>query len=124
MEKLLDSIVKLVAMISNEKVQSVASRLQKAGSDKSAFAFTEVLQTPAALGVAKQVISAWHDTTINASELAYMLLTASHVNEIGINNQRTELVWTGPVTPFVSARRTEQALIEVISSAEKTLFLT
>ncbi|WP_324255705.1 DISARM system phospholipase D-like protein DrmC [Klebsiella pneumoniae] len=35
-----------------------------------------------------------------------------------------ELVWTGPTTPFVSARRTEQALLQVISTAERTLFIT
>ena len=27
-----------------------------------------------------------------------------------ISGQSIELVWTGPTTPFVSARRTEQAL--------------
>ncbi|MGY7792632.1 DISARM system phospholipase D-like protein DrmC [Klebsiella pneumoniae] len=32
--------------------------------------------------------------------------------------------WTGPTTPFVSARRTEQALLQVISTAERTLFIT
>jgi cardiolipin synthase A/B len=33
-------------------------------------------------------------------------------------------VWTGPTTPFVSARRTEQALLQVINSASSTLFIT
>jgi cardiolipin synthase len=33
-------------------------------------------------------------------------------------------VWTGPTTPFVSARRTEQALLQVINSAEQTLVIT
>jgi hypothetical protein len=38
--------------------------------------------------------------------------------------QSTELVWTGPTTPFVSARRTEQALLQVIDAAKQTLFVT
>ncbi|WP_374591473.1 DISARM system phospholipase D-like protein DrmC, partial [Novosphingobium sp.] len=38
--------------------------------------------------------------------------------------QSTELVWTGPTTPFVSARRTEQALLQVINAAQQTLFIT
>lgn len=33
-------------------------------------------------------------------------------------------MWTGPTTPFGSARRTEQALLQVISTAERTLFIT
>lgn len=53
-----------------------------------------------------------------------MLLTASHVYSKATSEQSTELVWTGPTTPFVSARRTEQALLQVISTAERTLFIT
>lgn len=53
-----------------------------------------------------------------------MLLAASHVLTKAMNRESTELVWTGPTTPFVSARRTEQALLQVINSAEHTLFIT
>ena len=53
-----------------------------------------------------------------------MLLAAGHVFTQATNQQSTELVWTGPTTPFVSARRTEQALLQVINAAEKILFLT
>lgn len=41
-----------------------------------------------------------------------------------IIKQSTELVWTGPTTPFVSARRTEQALLQVINAAGQFLFIT
>ncbi len=53
-----------------------------------------------------------------------MLLAAGHVFTKATNQQSTELVWTGPTTPFVSARRTEQALLQVINAAEQTLFIT
>ena len=53
-----------------------------------------------------------------------MLLAAGHVFTKVTNQQSTELVWTGPTTPFVSARRTEQALLQVINAAEHTLFIT
>lgn len=53
-----------------------------------------------------------------------MLLAACHVFTKATNQQSTELVWTGPTTPFVSARRTEQALLQVINAAEHTLFIT
>jgi phosphatidylserine/phosphatidylglycerophosphate/cardiolipin synthase-like enzyme len=33
-------------------------------------------------------------------------------------------VWTGPTSPFVSARRTEQALLQVIESSREALFIT
>lgn len=53
-----------------------------------------------------------------------MLLVASHVYKKVVSEQSTELVWTGPTTPFVSARRTEQALLQVINSAEQSLIIT
>lgn len=53
-----------------------------------------------------------------------MLLAAGHVFTKAANQQSTELVWTGPTTPFVSARRTEQALLQVINAADQTLFIT
>ncbi|CFV69670.1 phospholipase [Burkholderia pseudomallei] len=53
-----------------------------------------------------------------------MLLAASHVFTKAANQQSVELVWTGPTTPFVSARRTEQALLQVINAANQTLFIT
>jgi hypothetical protein len=59
--------------------------------------------------------------TVSADELASMLVAASHVVEASGCEQSTELVWTGPTTPFVSARRTEQALLQVINAAKQTL---
>ena len=53
-----------------------------------------------------------------------MLLAASFVLRQVVAAQTIELVWTGPTTPFVSTRRTEQALLQVINAAEKALFLT
>ena len=53
-----------------------------------------------------------------------MLLAASYVYTKAASEQSAELVWTGPTTPFVSARRTEQALLQVINSAEQSLFIT
>jgi len=53
-----------------------------------------------------------------------MLLAAGHVFTKVSIQQTTELVWTGPTTPFVSARRTEQALLQVINAAEQKLFIT
>jgi phosphatidylserine/phosphatidylglycerophosphate/cardiolipin synthase-like enzyme len=53
-----------------------------------------------------------------------MLLAASHAFENVSRHQSTELVWTGPTTPFVSARRTEQALLQVIGATKQALFVT
>lgn len=124
MEKLLDAVAALVCLVSPEKVQVIASRIRKTDTSKANSALSGVVGTPAAAGLVDQLIDAWQATTVSADELASMLLAAGHVFTKAANQQSTELVWTGPTTPFVSARRTEQALLQVINAAEQTLFIT
>ncbi len=124
MEKLLDAVAALVCLVSPEKVQAIASRIRRTDASKAGGSLSGVVGTPAATGVVDQLVDAWRATTVSADELASMLLAAGHVFTKVANQQSTELVWTGPTTPFVSARRTEQALLQVINAAEQTLFIT
>ncbi len=124
MEKLLDAVAAVVCLVSPEKVHAIASRIRRADTSKVAGALSDVFSTPAATGVVDQLVDAWRATAVSADELASMLLAAGHVFTKVANQQSTELVWTGPTTPFVSARRTEQALLQVINAAEQTLFIT
>lgn len=124
MEDLLAAIAALVALISPEKVQAVAARVRRTDASKAGTALLSVLQTPVASTVVEQLTVAWKNTKVSSDELASMLIAASHVYIKAVSEQFTELVWTGPTTPFVSARRTEQALLQVINSAEQSLFIT
>lgn len=124
MEKLMEAVAALVCLVSPEKVQAIASRIRRTDASKAGVSLSGVVGTPAATGVVDQLVDAWRATTLSADELASMLLAAGHVFTKVENQQSTELVWTGPTTPFVSARRTEQALLQVINAAERTLFIT
>jgi len=124
MEKLLDAVAAVVCLVSPEKVQAISSRIRRTQADRAAAALSGVVGTSAAAGVVDQLIDAWRATSASAEELASMLLAASHVFTKAASEQSTELVWTGPTTPFVSARRTEQALLQVVNAAEHTLFIT
>lgn len=124
MDELLDAIAALVSLVSPEKVQAVAARVRRTEASKSATALPSVVGTPVASTVVEQLAAAWKKTKVGSDELASMLLAASHVYSKAASEQSTELVWTGPTTPFVSARRTEQALLQVINSAEQSLFIT
>lgn len=124
MEKLLDAVAAVVCLISPEKVGAIATRVRRTEAQKAATALTGVVGTPVASGVVDQLVEAWRATTVSPDELASMLLAASHVFTKAAAEQSTELVWTGPTTPFVSARRTEQALLQVINAANATLFIT
>ena len=124
MDKLLDAVAAVVCLVSPEKVQAIASRIRRTEPNKAAAALAGAVGTPAASGLVDQLIDVWRTSTVSADELASMLLAASHVFTKTASQQSTELVWTGPTTPFVSARRTEQALLQVINAAEQTLFIT
>jgi phosphatidylserine/phosphatidylglycerophosphate/cardiolipin synthase-like enzyme len=54
-------------------------------------------------------------------ELAPMLEVALTAKR---SQQTAELVWTGPVTPVVPARRTEQVLFDLIQCAQRRLTIT
>ncbi|CAH3414135.1 MULTISPECIES: DISARM system phospholipase D-like protein DrmC [Klebsiella] len=124
MDDLLDAITALSSLISSEKIRAIAENISHIDDNKSITTLYNVVNTPVAATVVKQLIMAWQKTSVSSSELAAMLLTASHVYSKATSEQSIELVWTGPTTPFVSARRTEQALLQVISTAERTLFIT
>jgi len=124
MENLLEAVAAVAGMVSPEKIQGIASRIRKAGTAKAAGGLPGSVGTPAAAGVVSQLIDAWGATTVGAHELASMLLAASHVFTKVKADETIELVWTGPTTPFISARRTEQALLQVINAATRTLFIT
>ena len=124
MDALLDVVAAVVFLVSPEKVRAIASRIRRTDQDKAPAALADVVWTPIATGVMNQLIDAWRATDVSAEELAAMLLAAGHVFSKVANQQSMELVWTGPTTPFVSARRTEQALLQVINAAEHNLFIT
>ena len=124
MEKLLDAIAAVVCLVSPEKVKAIANRVRQTEPSKAVNTLSGVVGTAAAAGVVDQLVDAWQTTSVSAQELASMLLAAGHAFTKTASQQSTELVWTGPTTPFVSARRTEQALLQVINTAKQTLFIT
>lgn len=124
MDEILDAVAALVSLVSPEKVQAIAGRIRQSDTGQVGASLSNVVGTPMASVVVDQLAEAWQKSKVSSGELASMLLAASHVYNKAIAEQITELVWTGPTTPFVSARRTEQALLQVINSSEKTLFIT
>lgn len=124
MDELLSAIAALVSLVSAEKVQAIASRIRRTDASKATSTLPSVVGTPVARAVVEQLAMAWVKTEVSSDELALMLLSAGHVYTKAMTEQSTELVWTGPTTPFVSARRTEQALLEIINSAQTILIVT
>jgi phosphatidylserine/phosphatidylglycerophosphate/cardiolipin synthase-like enzyme len=124
MERLLEAVTAVACLVSPEKVRALAGAIRKIEGAKANIALSDVVGTATAKAVVERLVDAWRATSVGSDELASMLLAASHAFENVSKHQSTELVWTGPTTPFVSARRTEQALLQVIGAAKQILFVT
>jgi cardiolipin synthase len=123
MEPLLDAVVDMARSLPPEKIIVIASEIRRADPRRPATALLSMVGTPTAFKVVSQLLSVWRSTKVTAAELASMLLAASHTITKATAEESTELVWTGPTTPFVSTRRTEQALLQVINAAKKDIFV-
>lgn len=124
MERLLEAVTSIACLLSPEKLQALATAIRKIESANSGVALSDVVGTATARGAIERLVTAWRATSVGSGELSSMLLAAGHTVELVSKHQSTELVWTGPTTPFVSPRRTEQALLQVIDSARQSLFMT
>lgn len=123
MVDLLAAITDLVSQQKPDKVAALSKLIKQCMSSED----TSVLSNWSANSQSKQqldvLVNLWKTSSISSDELAGMILGASHAYHSAKDEEKTELVWTGPSTPMMSTRRTEQALLEVINSAKETLFL-
>lgn len=123
MRDLLIAISELVSIVSFDRIAALAAKVRGIDAAKAGDLGAGVLSAKAS-NAFKVMINAWKASPTNGETLAAMLLAAAHAFRHAENRQRVELVWTGPTTGLVPARRTEQALIQVIDAAQQRLFVT
>ncbi len=63
------------------------------------------------------------DVSISPGSLAWALRGATAVDDCWRDWQELEIVWTGPTTEETAFRRTDQALLDVISRSQETLLI-
>jgi cardiolipin synthase len=124
MDRLLELISALVAQVPYEKVKVIASKLLKLDAKDSFVSVVSFISAPNSHELLNQLLNEWRLHDISSGELAAMLIASSYTHSKILNESSIELVWTGPTSRFVAPRRTEQALLQVIDSAEKELFIT
>lgn len=123
MGPLLNAVAKLVALVSPSKIEAMASRLRNAFPSDREQNLQEVVGTPAARAALAALMTAWRDSGLTGDVVAGMLLGAAHISQQAQRDHSVELVWTGPTTPFVATRRTEQVLLDLIRKAKREIFI-
>lgn len=70
-------------------------------------------------------LQAWqeHASEVSPATVAMALYTAAKAIDLMRDEQQVELVWTGPSTPSIPMRRTDQALLQVIEVAQSDLLI-
>jgi cardiolipin synthase len=123
MEAILIAATDLVARLSPSRVEALADRVRGSVPAERDGSLLQLVTTPAARAALDRLIAAWRQTEISGDVLAGILVGAAFAREQVQRESRVELVWTGPTTPFVATRRTEQVLLDLIGHAQSDLFL-
>ncbi|WP_016899038.1 DISARM system phospholipase D-like protein DrmC [Pseudoalteromonas sp. PAMC 22718] len=122
MEDLLKGIYDVVSEQHFSKINSLAKKLKNTSKEnRSALrGFFNVDSSNKALN---NLLNLWDNSDCSSSELASMLLGASFGCVSQSKKESTELVWTGPDANLLPVRRSEQVLLDIINSAQETLFI-
>jgi phosphatidylserine/phosphatidylglycerophosphate/cardiolipin synthase-like enzyme len=124
MDRLLRAIAACADQLPPGRVESLAKKIAAFDPSHTSLIISEIIGSGVVSPFVNELIIAWQGTHIKSNELALMLLSALQVVIQKDANQSIELVWTGPVTSVVSARKTEQVLLQVINQAKSELFIT
>jgi phosphatidylserine/phosphatidylglycerophosphate/cardiolipin synthase-like enzyme len=123
MEEMLIAATDLVALLPPSKIKAIADRFRGLMSAECDGSLLQPVTTPAARAALDHLIAAWRQTEISGDVLAGILVGAAFAHQKAQSESSVELVWTGPTTPFVATRRTEQVLLDLIGHAQSDLFL-
>lgn len=123
MEAMLIAATDLVALLSPSRIEALADRVRGSLSTERDGGLHHLVTTPAARAALDHLIAAWRQTEISGDVLAGILVGAAFARQQAQRESSVELVWTGPTTPFVATRRTEQVLLDLIQRAKTELFI-
>ena len=123
MEAMLIAALDLVALLSPSRIEALADRVRGSMSAERDGNLYQLVTTPTARLALDRLIAAWRQTEIPGDVLAGILVGAAYSRQQAQRESSVELVWTGPTTPFVATRRTEQVLLDLIGHAQSDIFL-
>ena len=122
MDKLLNAVYELVLDQHSNKVSALTSMIKKC-SVEDALTLKNFFATEAANSALARVLEGWQRLGCSPDEMAGILRGASHGYLSEKAREQVQLVWTGPDLNQIPVRRSEQILLELINSAQSSLFL-
>jgi len=124
----LEAVVDVGHRLPSSVVEKVAFELETVSAPATSSALRSVLSV-VRQGQSRDLLSHLFDKWLRdypelpPRVIAWSLRSAAAADARRRREQELELVWTGPVPPGSTLRRTDQALLELIRCAERTLLV-
>lgn len=123
MEAIVIAAMDLVSLLSPSRIEAIAARVRGSVLTEKDGGLHQLVTTATARAALDRLIAMWKQTGISGDVLAGILVGAAFARQQVQRESNVELVWTGPTTPFVAIRRTEQVLLDLIGHAQNDVFL-
>jgi phosphatidylserine/phosphatidylglycerophosphate/cardiolipin synthase-like enzyme len=123
-EDLAEAIARCVKELPSGHVRLLADRLAVVAGPQAARAVTTAVANEVFALCSTRMIDAWAaDPSVPSISLALALRAASKAQQAEAGATSVTAVWTGPRTPAVPVRQTEQVLLELIAQAQQRLIM-
>jgi len=122
------AVSRLAALLPRPIMLSLAEAIGACDqSDRASTRLRAVQSIPHAhyRNVVSHFVDHWttHAASVTPHAVSLALLTAGQIAQTHRDRQAIELVWTGPDTNVIPLRQTEQAILQVVNSAQSRILL-
>ncbi|WP_254868965.1 DISARM system phospholipase D-like protein DrmC [Vibrio hepatarius] len=122
MDDLLRCVYEIVKGQHLDKIKSLSRKI-RVTAPESSFVLKGFFNADTSNEALNSLLNAWKNSSYTSEELAALILGASYSLSRHREHESTELVWTGPDSTMFPVRRSEQVLLDIINSANETLFI-
>jgi hypothetical protein len=124
----LEGIVKVAVEIASPAIQQFCDNLERLPAtfgEAELAGLVDGFAQPEVRATLSCLVNDWrqHGRDVSPRELAWALRASNSTDEFHRLRQSLEMVWSGPVTGKSSFRRTDQALLELIQGAMRSIIL-
>ncbi len=121
---LLDALVDAARVLPSDHVRRLADGLRQAGNPGNAVDLLERPPTTAYRTRAAAVLHKWHaQPSIDGDRLADLLTGAHAGYTTAADDQRVDVVWSGPTTGRVPVRLASQVVLDLVNQSRRELLL-
>lgn len=123
MEKLFNIVAEMVFELPAERLEFIAEQAEKMYPEINISGLKQAWGVNRNSHLYENFFTCLRSTQISGKELAIAIRSASLASAYSKQQGEVELLWTGPITSAVPLRCTEQALCELINTAQRKIFI-